>query len=171
VRKPAPKPKGTKKISTDIKDRKFLSVYLGAAKMNGCEAVRILHPEATAEGILAKASHYLARTKPMICKWIKENELDDDALRMKLAQLMNAEQKVFFAHQGNVVSERTVPDWSARKGGLEIAYKYEKVNAGTSEELNQLIIAGVKRLAELALGKSPIAPDPDKHVNPNGGSE
>jgi phage terminase small subunit len=78
-----------------------------------------------------------------IKRWIDENALSDVKLKKLLIEGLEAIETRFFAHKGEVVTEKTVIPWDIRRKFLELAFRLkdfdgilERIQA-IEERLNQ----------------------------------
>jgi hypothetical protein len=63
-----------------------------------------------------------------IKKWVDENALSEGRLKMLLIDGLQAFETKFFAHKGEVVTEKTVVPWNVRRKYLELAFKVTDID-------------------------------------------
>ena len=63
------------------------------------------------------------RLKGKINKWLNELHLSDEVLKLKLVELMNANEKKLFLYEGEIIESEEIPAWNPRAKGLEMAMK------------------------------------------------
>ena len=70
-----------------------------------------------------------------IGKWLDENGLSENALKLKLLSLMEAKEVRFFSNFGIVTDEREVDAIETQRKTLDMALKVQGMNAPTKHEL------------------------------------
>lgn len=61
--------------------------------------------------------------QPQINEWLDEEGLSDNALKLKLVELLDAKETKFFSHEGLVVEEREITAWGTQTKALDMAMK------------------------------------------------
>ena len=67
--------------------------------------------------------------------WLDSNSLSENALKIKLLSLMNAQETKFFAHEGRVTDEREIPAIETQRKTLDMALKVKGMNAPEKHEV------------------------------------
>ena len=120
--------RGSNKLT--MKQRKFIEKYIatGNAFLAAKKSYKV-NSDATAR---AMGSENL--TKPNIQKAIQDaleaNGLTNEHLARKVAELVNAQKKVFIFQKGKTTVVREELDTQAIKAGLEFAFKLKEKNLG-----------------------------------------
>jgi len=68
-------------------------------------------------------------------KWLDENGLSENALKLKLLSLIEAKETKFFAFQGEVKEQIEVEAIETQRKALDMAFKVKGMNAPTKHEL------------------------------------
>jgi len=83
----------------------------------------------------AVGSQNARKLSPLIEEWLDENALSTTRLKELLAEGLQAFETKFFAHQGEVVTEREVIPWEIRRKYLEMALKIRGMFAPDKHEI------------------------------------
>ncbi len=75
------------------------------------------------------------KLRPLIEEWLDENALSSARLKQLLAEGLQAFETKFFAHQGEVITEKEVIPWGVRQKYLEMALKVKGLFAPEKHEL------------------------------------
>ena len=134
-------------------DRKFFDAYISDGNFNGMRTYLMLHPDVTPESARSHAPLVMKRVRPFLEKWLDDIGLSDTALKTKLAQLLNARETKFFAHEGVVVSEVDVEALHIQTKALELAMKAR----GMLSEKSAKEVAQIDQLIEIELAKLALA--------------
>jgi len=108
-----------------LKQKAFVMHYLDTGG-NATEAVKRAGYQVKDDHVAAEIGYENLR-KPEIRQAVRalleEYKLNPDALALKLHEGLNATRTHFFAHEGQVISEREVIDFKTRATYLDIAYR------------------------------------------------
>ena len=68
-------------------------------------------------------SKMFKKLREHINDWLEEQHLTETALKVRLAELLDAKEKKRFFHEGKIIESEEYPAWYARAKGLELAMK------------------------------------------------
>lgn len=116
-----------KKKALTGKQRLWLAAYLDQGSdtfMHATNSARAAGYSAKTEANLAEIGYRNKKSlQPYINEWLDEEGLSDNALKLKLVELLDAKETKFFAHEGEVVDEREITAWGTQTKALDMAMK------------------------------------------------
>lgn len=141
--------------TTLINDRKFFDAYIGEAKFSAWRAYMVAHPNVTPASARAHAPAVMRRVQPLLDQWLEDAGLSDNALKLKLIELLHAKEKRFFPYlKGGkqVITEVEVEALSIQAKMIELCMKAKgMLSEKSSREINQIDELIALELAKLAM--------------------
>ena len=129
-----------KKIRTS-KRLVWLKHYLNESNpltfLNNTEAAKTAGYKAKSEeSFRSIGSANFTKLAGEIGKWLDEHGLSENALKLKLIELIEAKETKFFAHDGKVTDQRDVKAYGIQRQALDMAFKVQGSYAAEKHEVS-----------------------------------
>ncbi len=135
------KTKRKKSAKVSVRQRKFL-----AEKLNGKSSAEAARAAGYSESVARKADVRItgnAAVQEAFKQLLDRAGITDEKLARRLAEGIDAKETKFFAHEGRVISTRTVIDYGTRHRYLELVLKLKGHLINKHEVTAQLSIAEI----------------------------
>ena len=141
------------------KEKKFFYELIGDANFNVKVAYATAYGSSNDNSSRANGCRLYRRLLPIIRGWLDEAGLSEERLKIKLLELLEAKETKFFAHEGNVVTEKEVKAYSIQMEALKTAMKargmLSEKSAREVDQIDRLIEIELEKLAVARQGSAP----------------
>lgn len=107
----------------DLTEKQRLWLKTFFETMNATEAAKRAYTCSDIRSAAVIGCKNFNKLKHIISKWLEEIGLSDEALKLRLVELLNATEKKAFQYQGEIFYSDEMAAWSMRAKGLEMALK------------------------------------------------
>ena len=109
------------KKNLTFRERLWLEAFFET--FNASAAARKAYNCKSKESSWAIGSKMFKKLREHINDWLEEQHLTETALKVRLAELLDAKEKKRFFHEGKIIESEEYPAWLPRIKALELAMK------------------------------------------------
>lgn len=109
------------KKNLTLREKLWLETFFET--FNASAAARKAYNCKSTESSWKMGSKMFKKLRENINAWLEEQHLTDTALKLKLAELLDAKEKKRFFYEGEIIESKEYPAWLPRTKALELAMK------------------------------------------------